>query len=503
MVRPVKSKVSPPPGEGVLKPQYPSQELRTEAIEQSPEHQTRSVAVALKPKYPRQELRSEPNELPVGPKQHRTTRRFLGALVSVILTGALLHVLVIVVGNHALGEILSDSGGGQFLRGRLHFFFKAYPRMVFLEDRFQPIWGRKIEQYPADMSDPTQLYPTEDSNDTPSMERRFFPGHETDEDCVPMSDSQKASFRKWLPTPRRCFFIVVILTLHPSTLATCNNVHALGLGDRVYDDTLRFLSNAGSWRDAWRFKAKVAHPPGEKEIIDNVILKTIKVEHPLEERYFEFSRVDALAMEQLTSDPYVMNVHDFCGVSVVTERGEDSLGKVVQRLSPRAKVELAVKVALSIDALHNASFVHNDINADNIFIGTKNNPKLNDFNIAVLTMRNNRTNETCPFVGHFPNQQWKSPEEQFGPDGKAIGELNEKVDIYALGNLLFQLATNNKRPWRDLADGDGISLSAKQKDQVTRLKLEGKMPTVPEHILKLNDPYINLLLEAMKQCYRF
>jgi hypothetical protein len=194
----VKSKVSPPPGEDILKPQYPSQELRIEAIELSPEHQTRSIAVALQPKYPRQELRPEPNELhyAVGPKQHRTTRRFFRALVSVILTGALLHFLIIVMGNYALGEILSNSGGGKFLRGKLHFLFKAYPRMVFLEDHFQPVVGRKVEQYPADLSDPTQLYPTKDSNDVSSMERIFFPGHETDNDCVPMSESQKASFRK-------------------------------------------------------------------------------------------------------------------------------------------------------------------------------------------------------------------------------------------------------------------------------------------------------------------
>lgn len=271
----------------------------------------------------------------------------------------------------------------------------------------------------------------------------------------------------------------------------------------MHDDSLKFLSDAGSWRDAWTFKAEVAHSPHEKESTDDVILKTIKLEHPLEERYFEFSRVDALAMELLTSNPYVMNIHDFCGVSVVTERGEDRLGVVLQRLSPRAKVDLAVKVALSIAALHEVDIVHNDINGDNIFMGPKNNPRLNDFNIAVLMMKDKRTNNTCPFTGHFPNIQWKSPEEQMGPDGDSTGELTEKVDIYALGNLLFQLATNNKRPWRDMADGDGIPLTDAQKDQVSRLKMKGKLPKVPEDILKLNDPYINLLLEAMEQCYRF
>lgn len=146
-------------------------------------------------------------------------------------------------------------------------------------------------------------------------------------------------------------------------------------------------------------------PDDNKQKTDNVIIKTIKIHHPLEERYFEFSRVDALAMEQLTSNPYIMNIHDFCGVSVVTERGDEVLGKAIQRLSPRSKVDLAVKVALSLAAVHEHDLVHNDLNADNIFMGKNNNPKLNDFNIAILMMNDTRTNTTCTFPGHFPNAQ--------------------------------------------------------------------------------------------------
>jgi len=189
--------------------------------------------------------------------------------------------------------------------------------------------------------------------------------------------------------------------------ATCNNVHeTFGGTNGLEDDSLRFLSNAGSWRDAWRYKADVPYSPDDnKQKTDNVIIKTMKIHHPLEERYFEFSRVDALAMEQLTSNPYIMNIHDFCGVSVVTERGDDVLGKAIQRLSPRAKVDLAVKVALSLAAVHEHGLVHNDLNADNIFMGKKNNPKLNDFNIAILMMNDTRTNITCTFPGHFPNAQ--------------------------------------------------------------------------------------------------
>ena len=205
-----------------------------------------------------------------------------------------------------------------------------------------------------------------------------------------------------------------------------------------------------------------------------------------------------------------MSIHGFCGMSVVTERGIDDVAHVVKHLSPRKKVDVARKVAKSIAAVHEidgvgsaVSLVHNDINAGNIFWGRKNNPLLNDFNIAVLMMKDRHNGTSCSFPGHFPNPQWKSPEEQAGPDGNSIGELNEKVDIYALGNLLFQFATSHG-PWRDMAVTRGARLTDEQKIRIAQVKVdEGKIPNVPEETLKLKDPYIGILLEAMEFCYRF
>ncbi len=198
-----KRKVSPPPPEDVpLQYSRPNmQQVRDvlEAFELSPENQSRPLDVAVRPKYPRQELRVEvePNEKHhvVEQKQHRATRRFVGALVSVVLTAASMHLLII---NHVFeGELLSKQT--TYLRGKLRSLFKAYPRTFFLEDHFQPAKGRKIVQYPAEFSDATQLYGTKDSDDAAimeSMERKFFPEHETNKDCVPMSESQTSNFRK-------------------------------------------------------------------------------------------------------------------------------------------------------------------------------------------------------------------------------------------------------------------------------------------------------------------
>lgn len=53
-----------------------------------------------------------------------------------------------------------------------------------------------------------------------------------------------------------------------------------------------------------------------------------------------------------------------------------------------------------------------------------------------------------------------------------------------------------------MANGVGVSLTPEQKAEVSRLKMEGVMPNVPDWILNLNDPYLSLLLASMAQCYQ-
>lgn len=99
----------------------------------------------------------------------------------------------------------------------------------------------------------------------------------------------------------------------------------------------------------------------------------------------------------------------------MTERGVNDIAHVVGHLSSRHKLHVAKMIAESITAVHEidgrtkpVSLVHNDINMGNIFWGRNNVPLLNDFNIAVLLMKDKHTNEICPFAGHFPNPQVSS-----------------------------------------------------------------------------------------------
>ncbi|KAL3786490.1 hypothetical protein HJC23_010656 [Cyclotella cryptica] len=347
--------------------------------------------------------------------------------------------------------------------------YNAFATSPYPHDRLK---HRKIlDSYPAEHTDATQLYGVASSNDIllQTMERKFFPEHETNRNCVPMSEWQLMSF------------------------PNCNAFHETEMTDHQY-------IGSGNWRDTWI----------RESVGDEVIVKTInRYEHTFQERYFEFSRVDALAMERLTPNPYVMSIFGFCGMSVMTERGRPEIGFVVGKLKSRDKLIVAMQVAESIAAVHEldgigkpASLVHNDININNIFWGSRG-PLLNDFNIAVLMMKYKDTNESCTFTGHFPNPQWKAPEEQEGPDGTSLKQLNEKVDIYALGNLFFRFATANA-PWREYASSCDAPLTSEEKKTIAFMKsVKRATPQIPKETSTSNDPYVKVLLKAMERCYHF
>lgn len=235
-----------------------------------------------------------------------------------------------------------------------------------------------------------------------------------------------------------------------------------------------------------------------------------RLEHDLEEAFIENNRVDAIAMERLTASKHVINIYGFCGTSVISEYASKDLATVAALMDPTERLKLAIMVAQGLADVHSItrgrpSLVHNDLNMANIVITQDDRPVLNDFNIAILLMKHNETGQTCPFISHFPNPQWKAPEEQrdelnWYESTKAEPIVTEKIDIYALGNVLFRLAVG-RSPWKRPASD---AMSAEEKEDIARLKrLYGALPPVPDEIENSNDPAIQVILEAMRRTYRF
>lgn len=174
---------------------------------------------------------------------------------------------------------------------------------------------------------------------------------------------------------------------------------------------------------------------------------------------------EALIMERLTSSPRIVNIYGHCGTSVIAEASEDSVAGAIVPNSGRAnvtildqlpsiasfnnfppitKLDLAIEMSKAVADLHGFSggiIIHGDIHPVQWLLSSKQRSlQLNDFNNAeILSKKINQPtaeNETyCRkdrgvWVGNF-----RSPEEYLGD------AINEKIDIYSMGNMLYSLLT--------------------------------------------------------------
>lgn len=360
---------------------------------------------------------------------------------------------------------------------------------IFLEgEPFEAKPLRTLYRTVPEFTDVTQTYDYTDSSDHDGkMERRIFPLHENDDHCEPMADWQS--------------------TFYP----TCNEFHSFDAPGALVERDFWMLSKKGYWRHAWevveQHDKKWTDKTWKKYPHDSsIVLRTFKLEHDYEEQYYENNRVDAIAMERLTKSPYVINMYGFCGMSVVTEFAGQHIAQIVDKKKPLEKLELAQMIAQGVADVHSIdgddqiSLVHNDLNFANIVIGKNHSrPIINDFNVAVLMMKRNDTDNACPFTSHYPNPQWRAPEEQVDDSGKTSKLLTEKVDIYALGNVMYRFAVGGS-PWKN---PDGHSLSTEQKREIANQKMmNGTLPRVPDEVRHSPDPATKSLLKIMRECYR-
>ena len=348
--------------------------------------------------------------------------------------------------------------------------------------------GRKVKIYPAEQTDETQMYPEIDSADPPFNETilvRSFPprkgdyflGSERDVGvgCRPMADWQSA--------------------FHP----TCNSFHDIDAGDAMQNSALSFLG-AGHWRGAWSFLEEDADKP--------VVYKTWSYEHRFEDFYYELNRIDAVAMERLTSSPYAINIYGLCGTSSITQFATETLTSVADSLDSLGKLKLVRKIAKGLSHVHgiggdnhHASLVHNDLNTAHILLDSDGKtPLIHDFNVAQLLLRDNKE-KPCGFASEHWSPQWRSPEEIRSFQSIEHEMLTEKVDLYSLGNIIYRFLTG-QRAWRL---GEGSMTEEYQRDIAKWKSEEGKTPSVPESVLELrdNDEYVDALLSLMDRCFAF
>ena len=339
------------------------------------------------------------------------------------------------------------------------------PRIVYLEDQnFDPIHPRILPDDPMLHATPGEEAVEQD---------HMTPIHD-DPDCIPIADWQTQSF------------------------PNCNVVHEMDLRRAADNESDMAASiqilGTGWFRSTWQWDTV-----GDKSIA----LKTLRIDREFYDEYFDLHRRDAMAMERLTHSPFVMDVYGYCGQSALNELADfqwDTLEKFNRNMRGRTsselnylKLQLASSVAVGLAHVHEVddrpSMVHYDLNPRNIAVVAGGRPKLNDFNIAEFLRYNPKTNQTCGFRSRLHEPWWRAPEEVTKENDNV---LDEKVDIYALGNLIFHIVTTRSPRGK---------MKKERMEEVRTKVAQGIRPQMEEEFAESTDPALVTLIEVIDMCY--
>jgi serine/threonine protein kinase len=196
-------------------------------------------------------------------------------------------------------------------------------------------------------------------------------------------------------------------------------------------------------------------------------------------RFAEESRI-AASIEHPNVVP-IYAAGEEAGVPYIAMRyvaGADLARRLVreERLSPEIAVELIAQVGNGLDAIHAAGLIHRDVKPANVLLSGDDHAYITDFGVARNVSTESGLTQTGRFVGTL---DYVAPEQISG------GAIDARVDVYALGCLLFKLLTGEV-PFPK--EGDAARLFAHLNDPPPAPSLY-----VPEVSMALDDVVIRAM----------
>jgi serine/threonine protein kinase len=225
-----------------------------------------------------------------------------------------------------------------------------------------------------------------------------------------------------------------------------------------------------------------------------VALKLIAPEAASDEvfarRFAEESRI-AASIEHPNVVP-IYAAGEEAGVPYIAMRyvaGADLARRLVRegRLSPEIAVDLISQVGNGLDAIHAAGLIHRDVKPANVLLSGDDggdHAYITDFGVARNVATESGLTQTGRFVGTL---DYVAPEQISG------GAIDARVDVYALGCLLFKLLTGEV-PFPK--DGDAARLFAHLNDPPPAPSLY-----VPEVSMALDDVVIRAMSKSPDDRY--
>jgi hypothetical protein len=277
---------------------------------------------------------------------------------------------------------------------------------------------------------------------------------------------------------------------------TCNIIHEASSAfvepfakttNNTWVTNIRLIA-AGGYRHVWMY----GEYDGTKRVMKTLRVDKAKKTSGFDLRSFDRHRRDAVAFDQLSSSPLVINIYGYCSNTGIFKYGEGGDLEAIYERDPHISkdelLQIAYNVSMSVAHAHHydenghATIAHTDIKVDQ-FLYEDGYYKLTDFNRARFLLWNGQTKKHCGFTVGKNGGQWRSPEEY------SYQRETEKVDVYSLGNVLYFMLTK-EIPWDDL----------KSKEIATRVK-NGDRPNIPIEILDSQHPYDKYMVEAIEMCF--
>ena len=318
---------------------------------------------------------------------------------------------------------------------------------------------------------------------------------------------------------------------------TCNSFHELDLvhaykpldGEGYRMEAL----GQGSYRSAFKLSpASLNNSTDDRFESEEMLLKLFggTEKQRMSKSFMQSSQLDAFAMEALSSSKYVADIFGFCGSDVMSEIAnetgysifEDNSFSTTDRLLiardlARGLADLHTLVPntwglYNMDTSHQLVFAHHDIKLENVIRSRNGQIRWNDFNLGLINrkyMDQNSSIIECPV--EMGGNKWggndvliRTPEELrdiaeafffVDAEGNGRNTASQAADVYAFGNILFILLTQQD-PWTFNGEFEDES---QRKWYIKRGKTLGYLPIVPERYLE--ESGAKPLWEAIQMCY--
>lgn len=290
--------------------------------------------------------------------------------------------------------------------------------------------------------------------------------------------------------------------LHPS----CLDIHQVDMTDFFFTPQRTSVTIHGEEkRDKFRFIGRggfrFAFLFHQEE--QGFVIKTLKYheDKDFNHRNFDYMRRDAVISEQLTSSPYIANMYGYCGHSVLVDyspgKDMDWLFEDGPKPTKDELFQIANDVAHSVAAAAHydkttgrATIVHMDLKPDQ-WIPLNGRYVLNDFNLARFITWDPIAKEYCGVADGFSGGRYQAP-EQLIEDAEEDSPRTDKIDVFALGNVLGFLLTE-EWPFPELSG-----------DAVEEVLSKGAIWNITDpKILDSTHPFDVSVLKAREMCLQF